>query len=148
MVSPEFDVPRYLVSPESCPRNPAAAIRSLVPTLGREGADRGGTRPASRGRRRDGPIECAIYSPPSAGAVVQQLPAGFLSKLGSLDQKAVAKRWAAAIAPGQEWPKEPIPTRRIRDLVRAHDSGFAVWSTGHNGWLISSEGGGFLTGFC
>jgi hypothetical protein len=48
----------------------------------------------------------------------------------------------------QEWPKEPIPTRRIRDLVRAHDSGFAVWSTGHNGWLISSEGGGFLTGFC
>jgi hypothetical protein len=95
-----------------------------------------------------GPIECAIYSPPSAGAVVQQLRAGFLSKLGSLDQKAVAKRWAAAIAPGQEWPKEPIPTRRIRDLVRAHDSGFAVWSTGHNGWLISSEGGGFLTGFC
>jgi hypothetical protein len=92
-----------------------------------------------------GPIECAIYSPPSAGAVVQQLRAGFLSKLGSLDQKAVAKRWAAAIAPGQEWPKEPIPTRRIRDLVRAHDSGFAVWSTGHNGWLISSEGAGFLT---
>jgi hypothetical protein len=45
-----------------------------------------------------GPIQYAIYSPPSSGAVVQQLPAEFLSKLGSLDQKAVAKRWAAAMS--------------------------------------------------
>src|SRR5262249_21741631 len=44
------------------------------------------------------------------------------------------------IAPGQEWPKEPIPTRRIRDEVRSHDSGLAVWWTGHNGWLIKSDG--------
>jgi hypothetical protein len=98
----------------------------------------------SRGdQKNQRPLCCGLLS-----TLYFLLPAGFLSKLGSLDQKAVAKRWAAAIAPGQEWPKEPIPTRRIRDLVRAHDSGFAVWSTGHNGWLISSEGGGFLTGFC
>jgi hypothetical protein len=45
-----------------------------------------------------GSIECAIYSPPSSVAVVQQLPAGFLAKRGSLDQKAVAKRWAAAMS--------------------------------------------------
>ena len=37
-------------------------------------------------------MECAIYSPPSLGAVVQQFPAGFLTNLGSLDQKTVAER--------------------------------------------------------
>jgi hypothetical protein len=46
----------------------------------------------------NGSMECAIYSPPSSGAVVQQLPAEFLAKLGTLDQKAVAKRWAAAMS--------------------------------------------------
>jgi hypothetical protein len=45
-----------------------------------------------------GSMECAIYSPPSSGAVVQQLPPEFLTKLGSLDQKAVAKQWAAAMS--------------------------------------------------
>ena len=43
-------------------------------------------------------------------------------------------------ASGQEWPKEPIPAPRIRDAVRAHNSGLAVWWTGHNGWLINSDG--------
>ena len=43
-------------------------------------------------------------------------------------------------ASGQEWPREQIPARRIRDEVKAHDSGLAVWWTGHNGWLIKSDG--------
>ncbi len=42
------------------------------------------------------------------------------------------------IAVGQEWPREPIPARRIRDEIQAHHSGIAVWWTGHNGWLIKS----------
>jgi L-ascorbate 6-phosphate lactonase len=42
------------------------------------------------------------------------------------------------IAFGQEWPREPIPARRIRDEIQAHHSGIAVWWTGHNGWLIKS----------
>jgi hypothetical protein len=49
----------------------------------------------------DAGLECAIYSPPSAGAVVQQLPSELLPKLGSLDQtglKVVAKRWAATMS--------------------------------------------------
>lgn len=53
---------------------------------------------------------------------------------------AVLLSLGGPIAPGQEWPKEPIPTRGIRDEVRAHDSGLAVWWTGHNGWLIKSDG--------
>src|SRR4051794_31308953 len=44
------------------------------------------------------------------------------------------------IASAQQWPKEPIPARRIRDEVKSHDSGLAVWWTGHNGWLIKSDG--------
>lgn len=40
---------------------------------------------------------------------------------------------------GQEWPREPIPARRIRDEVAAHRHGLAVWWTGHNGWLIKSD---------
>jgi len=43
------------------------------------------------------------------------------------------------LAFGQEWPKEPIPAPRIRDEIKAHESGLAVWWTGHNGWLIKSE---------
>jgi L-ascorbate metabolism protein UlaG (beta-lactamase superfamily) len=39
---------------------------------------------------------------------------------------------------GQEWPKEPIPARRIREEIAAHHTGIAVWWTGHNGWLIKS----------
>src|SRR5262245_15023827 len=42
-------------------------------------------------------------------------------------------------ATGQEWPREPIPAPKIRDAIRAHDSGLAVWWTGHNGWLIKSD---------
>jgi L-ascorbate metabolism protein UlaG (beta-lactamase superfamily) len=42
-------------------------------------------------------------------------------------------------ADGQEWPKEQIPARRIRDAVAANQSGLAVWWTGHNGWLIKSD---------
>src|SRR3954454_4518297 len=43
-------------------------------------------------------------------------------------------------AGGQEWPREPVPARRIGDELKAHDSGLAVWWTGHNGWLIKSDG--------
>lgn len=43
-------------------------------------------------------LECAICGPPSSGAFVQQLPPEFLAKLGSLDQKVVAKRWAAEMS--------------------------------------------------
>jgi hypothetical protein len=46
----------------------------------------------------EGSIEFAIYGPPSSGAVVQQLPAEFLAKLGSLDEKVVATHWAAAMS--------------------------------------------------
>src|SRR5262245_22924653 len=42
------------------------------------------------------------------------------------------------LALGQEWPREPIPARRIRDEVKTHHAGIAVWWTGHNGWLIKS----------
>ena len=45
-----------------------------------------------------------------------------------------------AITSGQEWPREQISTPRIRDEVKSHDSGLAVWWTGHNGWLIKSDG--------
>ena len=44
----------------------------------------------------------------------------------------------------QEYPKEEIPTRRIQDEIRTHNSGVAVWLAGHNSWLIKS--GGFLIG--
>jgi L-ascorbate 6-phosphate lactonase len=43
-----------------------------------------------------------------------------------------------AEASSQEWPKEQIPARRIRDEIVAHRSGVAVWWTGHNGWLVKS----------
>jgi L-ascorbate 6-phosphate lactonase len=43
-------------------------------------------------------------------------------------------------ASGQEWPREPIPAQRIANEVKAHDSGLAVWWTGHSGWLIKSDG--------
>jgi len=43
-------------------------------------------------------MECTIYSPPSSGAIFQQLPPAFLANLGSLDQKSIAKRWAAAMS--------------------------------------------------
>jgi hypothetical protein len=46
----------------------------------------------------EGSLECALYGPPSLGAVIQQLPPEFLAKIGSLNQKAVAKRWAAAMS--------------------------------------------------
>jgi hypothetical protein len=43
-------------------------------------------------------LACAIYGPPTSGAIVQQLPPEFVAKLGSLDQTAVAERWAAAMS--------------------------------------------------
>jgi L-ascorbate metabolism protein UlaG (beta-lactamase superfamily) len=43
-----------------------------------------------------------------------------------------------ALAGGQESPREQIPAPRIRDALQAHESGLAVWWTGHNGWLIKS----------
>jgi L-ascorbate 6-phosphate lactonase len=46
---------------------------------------------------------------------------------------------SAPLAFGQEWPKEPIAARRIREEIKTHVSGLAVWWTGHNGWLIKSD---------
>jgi hypothetical protein len=43
-------------------------------------------------------LECAIYSPPSVGAIVQQLPTALLMDLGSVDQGQLANRWAAAMS--------------------------------------------------
>jgi hypothetical protein len=54
--------------------------------------------PLIRAAGVEGALECAIYSPPSSGAVVQHLPPAFLSKLGSLNQMAVAERWAAVMS--------------------------------------------------
>jgi L-ascorbate metabolism protein UlaG (beta-lactamase superfamily) len=42
-------------------------------------------------------------------------------------------------ASGQDWPREQIPARRIRDEIKAHRSGLAIWWTGHNGWLVKSD---------
>jgi hypothetical protein len=43
-------------------------------------------------------IDFPIYGPPSASAIVQQLPAEFLVKATSLDQQNVAQTWAAAMS--------------------------------------------------
>jgi L-ascorbate metabolism protein UlaG (beta-lactamase superfamily) len=48
------------------------------------------------------------------------------------------------VASGQEWPREQIAAPRIHDEVKSHNSGIAVWWTGHNGWLIKSDN--FLIG--
>ena len=45
----------------------------------------------------------------------------------------------SAPLPAQEWPKEPIAARRICEEIKTHESGLAVWWTGHNGWLIKSD---------
>jgi len=39
----------------------------------------------------------------------------------------------------QEFPKEPIPTHRIIDEIKGHETGLAVWWAGHNSWLIKSD---------
>jgi L-ascorbate metabolism protein UlaG (beta-lactamase superfamily) len=46
--------------------------------------------------------------------------------------------WISA-APGQEWPREQIPAPRIKEEIKAHRAGLAVWWTGHNGWLIKAD---------
>jgi L-ascorbate 6-phosphate lactonase len=46
---------------------------------------------------------------------------------------------SAPLVCAQEWPKEPIAARRIREEIKTHVSGLAVWWTGHNGWLIKSD---------
>jgi len=43
-------------------------------------------------------MECAIYGPPSSGAIVEQLPQEFPARLSSLDQETIAKSWAAALS--------------------------------------------------
>src|SRR4051812_11352423 len=57
--------------------------------------------------------------------------------------RAVVMAWlmssCVSVADAQEWPREPIPARKIRDEVAAHRQGLAVWWTGHNGWLIKSD---------
>jgi L-ascorbate metabolism protein UlaG (beta-lactamase superfamily) len=32
-----------------------------------------------------------------------------------------------------------IPSRQILEEIKAHNSGIAIWWTGHNGWLIKSD---------
>lgn len=39
----------------------------------------------------------------------------------------------------QEFPKEPIPTRRIVEEIKTHTTGLAIWWAGHNSWLIKSD---------
>jgi L-ascorbate metabolism protein UlaG (beta-lactamase superfamily) len=34
---------------------------------------------------------------------------------------------------------EQIPSRQILEEIKAHNSGMAIWWTGHNGWLIKSD---------
>jgi hypothetical protein len=46
----------------------------------------------------EGSWEPAIYGPPSSGALVQQLPPEWLPRLDSLDQEAVAGRWAMVMS--------------------------------------------------
>jgi hypothetical protein len=45
---------------------------------------------------------------------------------------------AIPLASGQEWPKEQIPAPRIRNEIKAHKAGLAVWWTGHNGRATAS----------
>ena len=54
--------------------------------------------PLVRAAGAEGVLDYAIYSPPSSGANVQKLPPDFLTKLASLDQKALAAQWAAAMS--------------------------------------------------
>ncbi|QDV36231.1 MBL fold metallo-hydrolase [Tautonia plasticadhaerens] len=42
------------------------------------------------------------------------------------------------IALGQQRPEGQIPAPPILDEIKAHNSGTAVWWTGHNGWLIKA----------
>jgi L-ascorbate metabolism protein UlaG (beta-lactamase superfamily) len=37
-------------------------------------------------------------------------------------------------------PSSPVRPGRLIDEIRSHQSGVAVWWTGHNGWLIKSDG--------
>jgi hypothetical protein len=43
-------------------------------------------------------MECPLYAPPSFGASLDLFPTDFLAKLGSIDQAAVAERWAEAMS--------------------------------------------------
>jgi hypothetical protein len=58
-------------------------------------------------------MEQPIYSPPSCGEMVQQLPAGFLDKLLSLNQQEVARKWAATLyAPEDEASVQALSDER------------------------------------
>jgi hypothetical protein len=54
--------------------------------------------PLLEGAGAPGEMACPLYAPPSSGAMLQQLPSGFLAALPSLDRNAVARRWAAALS--------------------------------------------------
>ncbi len=43
-------------------------------------------------------LECPIYAPPSAGAVLREFPPESVSKLVASDRREVAQRWAAAMS--------------------------------------------------
>jgi hypothetical protein len=48
-----------------------------------------------------GSLECALYSPPSSAAVLEQFPRELISKLGELSGRAletIAKRWAVTMS--------------------------------------------------
>jgi L-ascorbate metabolism protein UlaG (beta-lactamase superfamily) len=40
---------------------------------------------------------------------------------------------------GQALAREQAVSGRLIDEIKAHDSGVAIWWTGHNGWLIKSD---------
>jgi hypothetical protein len=54
-------------------------------------------------------MEQPIYAPPWYGEMVQQLPAGFLDKLLSLNQQEVARQWAAAMSTPEDTDWVPAP---------------------------------------
>jgi hypothetical protein len=51
-----------------------------------------------RGQRIDGILECALYSPPTRGALVQRLPPESARTLVTVNLQAVAKAWAELLS--------------------------------------------------
>jgi hypothetical protein len=58
-------------------------------------------------------LEQPIYAPPPYVYTVQQLPAGFLSKLLSLDQQEVARKWASAMSTPEQ--THSVSGNRLRE---------------------------------
>jgi hypothetical protein len=65
-------------------------------------------------------MEQPIYAPPWYGEMLQQLPAGFLARLLSLDQQDVARRWAAAMSAPED--ADSAPGQVLSDAWTASDA--------------------------